>query len=129
VSKRCHPSIRICAHCCCRSPLRWDWYCEQDNFIARLLNMFVVGWGPALLVVLWQGGLLPLCLYLFTQVCVSERGRACLREALRVLHVARTVSIAIHTLCRNPVLGANLSWMHIYSHSPLHMPPVVLHCL
>jgi hypothetical protein len=67
-----------------RSPLEWDWYCKQDSVVAKLLNMFVVGWGPSLLVVVWQGGILPLCLYLCTQVgyLCTQVGYLCTQEGL-----------------------------------------------
>jgi hypothetical protein len=64
-----------------RSPsYYWFWYCQQKSAVAKLIRLFVVGWAPALLLVVWQGGLLPLFIYLLTQArgCVAVMLLQCL---------------------------------------------------
>lgn len=46
----------------------WPWYCSQRSFVARLLQRLAMGAGPALLVSLWQGMVLPVALWLLVQV-------------------------------------------------------------
>jgi hypothetical protein len=46
-----------------------DWYCNSDSFIARYLSKLVTAWLPGILLTLWQGMVLPLCMLLLSQVC------------------------------------------------------------
>lgn len=51
-----------------RNQFEWKWYCEQDHVAAQALSFVVVGWLPSLLLMLWQGMVLPLTMYLLVQV-------------------------------------------------------------
>ncbi len=60
-----------------RQQWEWGWYCAQDDALSRLLGLVVVGWAPALLLIVWQGGILPTLIYVLTQVRTqgTERDR------------------------------------------------------
>ncbi|EFJ49655.1 hypothetical protein VOLCADRAFT_104236 [Volvox carteri f. nagariensis] len=62
--------------------LSWEWYCGQKNPIARLLKRLVVAWLPSLLLILWQGMVLPL---FFTFVVQISRQARSLSEADRYI--------------------------------------------
>jgi hypothetical protein len=38
----------------------WRWYCEDGGAFSTIFAMIITGWVPPLLVVLWQGVVLPL---------------------------------------------------------------------
>ncbi|GLC35608.1 hypothetical protein PLESTM_000342700 [Pleodorina starrii] len=62
--------------------LTWDWYCDQRDPVSKLLKRLVVAWLPSLLLVLWQGMVLPL---LFTFVVQVGREARSLSEADRCI--------------------------------------------
>lgn len=43
---------------------------NATHVLSQAMGFFVVGWLPSLLLIVWQGGILPLGLYLLVQVCV-----------------------------------------------------------
>ncbi|GIM03101.1 hypothetical protein Vretimale_7897 [Volvox reticuliferus] len=62
--------------------LSWDWYCGQKDPFAKLLKRLVVAWLPSLLLILWQGMVLPL---FFTFVVQFSRQARSLSEADRLV--------------------------------------------
>ncbi|GLI62080.1 hypothetical protein VaNZ11_004639 [Volvox africanus] len=62
--------------------LSWDWYCGQKDPFSKLLKRLVVAWLPSLLLILWQGMVLPL---FFTFVVQVSRQARSLSEADRLV--------------------------------------------
>ncbi|GIL51096.1 hypothetical protein Vafri_7150 [Volvox africanus] len=62
--------------------LSWDWYCGQKDPFSKLLKRLVVAWLPSLLLILWQGMVLP---FFFTFVVQVSRQARSLSEADRLV--------------------------------------------
>eukprot|EP00798_Chlamydomonas_sp_ICE-L_P014458 gene14458-20470_t len=87
----------------------WAWYCAQDDVIAQVFARLITGWLPALLLVLWQGVVLPLVLYLLVQAT----GRSVSLSHLDIQIGAWLVAFQVFNYFLGGVVGSSIAQQEV----------------